>query len=378
MTKILKIKEIENFSIFKNFDWDSNLSYPHRGSTELYNFKDINIFYGRNYSGKTSLSKIIRSLEKKVLPPKYDNPLFDIELESGNTITQSSLSDFTHPIYVYNTDFVKENLRFIHDDTQNIESFSVTLGGNNQQIIDRIQRLKNELGTNETNAETGLFLDIKNKINEVKTAENNYQSKNRALEALLTDEATRKSNSIKNQHELFNDINYNISKLKREIILVQDVNYSALTDIQISENKNLITQIELDNPPNVPSYNLSLPSLIQSTDEILKTIVGGSQKIEELVKNSILNTWVQTGLQLHLDKTTCAFCSNQISDQRRDELRHHFDEETQKLQTRISTGIGHLNNLLDGDTFKISFDINHYYQQYHDELSILKKDLQTS
>ncbi len=44
--KIQRISKIDNFSIFKNFDWDQNLSL---GKNQTYDFKDINIFYGRNY-----------------------------------------------------------------------------------------------------------------------------------------------------------------------------------------------------------------------------------------------------------------------------------------------------------------------------------------
>ncbi|MCE1270280.1 MAG: AAA family ATPase, partial [Acinetobacter sp.] len=63
MSKIKKIANIDNFGIFKSFDWDSNLKYQNKqGQDEIYDFKEINILYGRNYSGKTSLSKIIRSL----------------------------------------------------------------------------------------------------------------------------------------------------------------------------------------------------------------------------------------------------------------------------------------------------------------------------
>lgn len=52
--KILKFDEI-NFGSYKNFKWDD----------ELKEFEIINIFYGRNYSGKTTLSRIARSFELK-------------------------------------------------------------------------------------------------------------------------------------------------------------------------------------------------------------------------------------------------------------------------------------------------------------------------
>lgn len=165
--KIRKISEIKNFSIFKDFKWDENLNLE---NSQTYDFKDINIFYGRNYSGKTSLSKIIRSLEKRAVPTKYDNPDFRIELSDNSIISQNNLSIFTHPIHVYNSDFVKENLKFIHDENSDIESFSVTLGDNNREILDRIQELNDELGSSEENSKTGIYLDIFNKDKEIRDA----------------------------------------------------------------------------------------------------------------------------------------------------------------------------------------------------------------
>ncbi|WP_347456110.1 AAA family ATPase [Acinetobacter thermotolerans] len=372
--KINKISEIKNFSIFRNFEWEKNLSLE---NNQTYDFKDINIFYGRNYSGKTSLSKIIRTLETKKLPPKYENPDFKISYDGGE-ITPFTLTDFQHPIYVYNSDFVKENLKFIHNEDENIESFSVTLGGDNQQILDRIQELKDELGSNEGNNKSGIYLDIHNKENEVKNAKENHSTKNRDLEKLLSDKATRSSDSIKNRHERFGNIRYDKRHLEADISEVLNINYQQLTQKQRELFENIIQQRELSAPPELLPYTLNFSSLINSTTQILKTIVGGSQKIEELVQNSDLNSWVQEGHHLHKDRTTCAFCTNEITEKRQIELRHHFDQETQILQNRISDGIEHINNLLEGQSFKISFDINHYYQKYHDTLAELKADLQST
>lgn len=330
MVKFKRISKIDNFSIFKSFDWDSNLSYQNGGNTEIYDFKDINIFYGRNYSGKTSLSKIIRSLETKKLSPKYENPSFKIELNDGSLITQNFLSNFQHPIYVYNSDFVKENLNFLHNEDENIKSFSVTLGGNNQQILNRIQELKDELGSNEENAKSQLHLAINDQKNKVEESEKEYRKKEKYLEDLLADKATRKPDSIKSQYSIFGEINYTITRLKQDIVSTQDSAFQILTNAQIKENNELITQKQLANPSELSAYTLNFSSLTQSTDEILKTIVGGSQKIEELVKNSALNIWVQTGHQLHKDRTTCAFCTNEITGDRQTQLRNHFDQENPK------------------------------------------------
>ncbi|MBJ8444169.1 AAA family ATPase [Acinetobacter bereziniae] len=372
--KILKLHKIDNFGIFKNFDWDLSLANPtNQNPNQTYDFKDINIFYGRNYSGKTSLSKIIRALETKTISPKYQAPNFKILLADNSVVTHSSLTTFTHPIYVYNSDFVKENLKFIHDDTQNVESFSVTLGGDNQQILDRIQELKDELGSEIENAETGIYLSIKNKKGELSIAQLNFNNKDKELQNLLKNKASGQEGSIRTQHNKFGDSNYNITKLAREIESVCKPIYQPLTEDAKASHDKLILQIKMDDPPTIPQFDIDFESLIKAVEEILNSQVGQSNKIDELVQNGLLNKWVEGGLTHHKDRTTCAFCSNTIPSERLKALRQHFDEESQKLKSRINKGIELLNS--KKSLLKVNIDTNYFYNSFHVELNRFKSEL---
>jgi len=74
------IKSINSFTVFNSFHWDSSvIGADGRPIT----FEKINIIYGRNYSGKTTLSRIMQSLETQVLPEKYDNPQFELLLDDN-------------------------------------------------------------------------------------------------------------------------------------------------------------------------------------------------------------------------------------------------------------------------------------------------------
>ena len=264
--KIQRISKIDNFSIFKNFDWNQHLSL---GNNQTYDFKDINIFYGRNYSGKTSLSKIIRALDTKTISTKYDNPDFKVELSDNSIISQNNLTTFTHPIHVYNSDLVKENLKFIHDENANIESFSVTLGGDNQLIINRIQELKSELGSNEENAESQLYLAVKNKSLEVTGAEQTHTRIKEVLNDLLKDKASGKSDSIRSQPNLYGDQDYNIGKLNRtDIPSVLNPTYQPLSDEKELELRNILNQQKLSNSLEIPTFTLNFSTLCNSVDEI--------------------------------------------------------------------------------------------------------------
>ena len=75
---MLKNIEIENFGSYQNFN----------GLAENNYFKKMNIIYGANYSGKTTLSRIFALLKNKNDPENYLNPIFRIVFE--NEIIDSS------------------------------------------------------------------------------------------------------------------------------------------------------------------------------------------------------------------------------------------------------------------------------------------------
>jgi wobble nucleotide-excising tRNase len=117
---------IDNFGSYKNFEWSRELG-------NNLTFKKINIIYGRNYSGKTTLSKIFQCVENKCLHNDYDNPKFKFILDDKSVIDNNTLVSSNLNICVYNTDFVKENLQWLHNEDGSIKPFTV-LGENNNQV----------------------------------------------------------------------------------------------------------------------------------------------------------------------------------------------------------------------------------------------------
>jgi wobble nucleotide-excising tRNase len=57
---MIKKIDINKFGLFNAYSWDSAIG-------RNISFKRLNIIYGRNYSGKTTLSRIFRCIEKGIL-----------------------------------------------------------------------------------------------------------------------------------------------------------------------------------------------------------------------------------------------------------------------------------------------------------------------
>lgn len=86
--------------------------YSH--SADVPDFHRFNLIYGFNGCGKTTLSRILRSIEqgaKSVLLP--EDCEFSICCTEGPDFTQASCNGAKHPtIVVFNEDFIDENLRW--------------------------------------------------------------------------------------------------------------------------------------------------------------------------------------------------------------------------------------------------------------------------
>lgn len=215
---ITKFKTINNLAVFQNFDWNSTIRDK---GNNVGIFKPINIIYGRNYSGKTTLSRIVRALETGNLSDKYENPQFEVSITDVADSTPNNLTGHGKKIRVFNEDFVKANLRFIVNPDESIAPFAII--GGNATIETEIQELKNELGEKENIDEeidaTGFYLELKNVSARAETALQAFQTANRFLNDQLSSKATNNPNGIKYKSDKYGDQNYNINKLKTTLKL---------------------------------------------------------------------------------------------------------------------------------------------------------------
>lgn len=138
---IRKIKEIGNFAVFKNFKWNDSVV---ESNGQVKYFKNINILYGRNYSGKTSLSRIFRAFETCSISEKFENPNFTLELNDGKELKQDNLTIPNQKVRVFNEDFIRDNLRFITNPDDSIEPFAI-LGEDNNKLEKEIKEIEKEL-----------------------------------------------------------------------------------------------------------------------------------------------------------------------------------------------------------------------------------------
>lgn len=364
---ITKFKTIKNLAVFQKFNWDTTI-IDDRNSVVL--FKPINIFYGRNYSGKTTLSRIVRALETGKISDKYENPQFEVSIKDIADITPSNLTAHGKKFRVFNEDFVRENLRFIANSDESISPFAII--GGNATIELEMQQLKIDLGSNEVGSESGFYLELKNASTIATTALQAYQTENNTLNQQLSTKALDRNTGIKYKSDKFGDQNYTTAKLSSDIETVLATSFHPLTDDEVIKKLNLLNETTNADIPAIVKPNLDLNTLNEKAKVLITKSISSSNKIEQLLKDAILNRWVKEGRQLHKDKLEqCSFCGNDISQKRWDELDSHFDEESEKLEKEIDLLISEIENSIRNVDTLLLINKNVFYSKFHKGLDTL-------
>jgi wobble nucleotide-excising tRNase len=364
---ITKFKSINNLAVFQNFDWDATIRDE---GNNIVLFKRINIFYGRNYSGKTTLSRIVRALETGSISDKYENPQFQVCIKDVADTTQKNLTEHGKKIKVFNEDFVKDNLRYIINSNESVQPFAII--GGNATIEAEIQALKNDLGNNEEENESGFYLELKNASAMAATALQAYQAENHSLNQQLTAKGLDRITGIKYRSDRFGDQNYTTTKLLADIETILASSFRPLTDEEATQKLNLLRERANADVPAISKPSLDLKTLNTKVKELVTKSISSSNKIEQLLKDAILNRWVKEGRQIHKEKIEqCVFCGNNISDQRWTELDSHFDEESEKLENDIDVLISKIDNLVRNIDTQLQINKNAFYSKFHSNLERL-------
>jgi len=316
---MIKAIEINNFGCFKDFNWKKDVGNYTTDITAK--FSEINIIYGRNYSGKTTLSRIINYLDKKVVHPDYINSNFEIILEDSTSIKSDNLYN-TLNVKVYNSDFMKEKLKWFYDKNYGIEPFTI-LGEKNIDVQNKIENV-------EKNIEE-IDKKIIEKNSEFTSSEKNFKEIKENLENKLTEEARK----IKENTNYFNVVTYNRKTLTDSFSKIKKNNVEILTDEEKIVLKKQIDEGEKNQISLLGNLEILDENQINEINQLLKTQIKITEPIQELLNDFLLETWVRQGKELQKDRKTCAFCGSILTDKIWEKINKHFNNESEIFIKRL-------------------------------------------
>lgn len=377
---IKQFKEI-NFGSYKDFKW--------KFTSKEYDFNKINIIYGRNYSGKTTLSRIARSFELKNIHKDFGGSSFKISLENGE-ITEKDIENQPLNIKVYNSDFVKDNLSYLYDDNGDIKGFK-TLGKENTKLFKEIEELEEKLIKKKSDGDnvSGLRLELENLEKSYKEKSKAHEEYNDNLENKLTQKAK----------EINSDIDYckpgeryDKGKLRKELEDISNKNkkcniqdYDKSLIILTHEGESRLIEKLKDYKLNSMIFNIefndkNFTNIFNEYKTLLSKAITDNSKL-----NSNIRKWLKDGFEIHShgDNQQCQFCKNILSKERLEELekivnfnsneKQELEQELKKLKDKI------IKNKLE--TSKLLCDINkdnfysHFKGQFEENEIKLKKHI---
>jgi len=345
--KVKRIKKIKNLATFNNFQWQNDCQ----------EFEQYNFFYGWNYSGKTTLSRIFRCLEIKTQHPDFPNAEFSLETNNGN-ITQQDISK-DYPIRVFNEDFVKGNFQW---DNEKHEIDPVLILGKEVKDLE----IKAKELTRQKQEKENLFGKTEEKITHIE----------HSLDNSLTDKASE----IRNILGITNPKEFDKNRLVEKIESIKDScqNY-ILSDDEKEKTLNIYRSKKAEKI-TFKAPQLKLSTYISEVKSILSQKVTAKQIIEKLKANPQLSDWVRKGIELHQSEKVCQFCGNLLPSDLLERLNKHFSQEFDNLmeqitnkEKEISDHIKEIENLKFPDKARLFEDLQTEFEDNLNDLNA-KKD----
>ncbi|EAJ4508069.1 RloC protein, partial [Campylobacter coli] len=355
--KILKFDKI-NFGSYENFTWDNGLE----------EFKTINIFYGRNYSGKTTLSRIARSFELKKHNEDFLDGNFKIKLEDGSFLTQNDVINSNLDIRVYNSDFVKENLNYLYDKKGNIKGFK-SIGVEQKDIKESIEKRKEILKTRNE------------KLKDIQANRENISKTQQAKIKTLNEKLIDKAKLVKSEPNLIKQgSNYDKRNLENDLIEIKDnINAYILNN---EEQNQLIKILEDKEKQNIIFKNTFNKDNFQGIFTYSLKILEKEVIIKENL-TSELRKWLEEGLEFHKEHSftqQCKFCNNPLTLERiawienntKDDSgeKEQIEKELKDLLDSFESHKLESKNLLRG------IEYENFYSNYKDDFIKAKEKLE--
>jgi wobble nucleotide-excising tRNase len=307
---INKINKLENFGIFRD--------YSGAKTTE---FGRYNLVYGWNGSGKSTVSSVFSSLEKRAVNPRFGNAKLSISVSDGTTITDQSIASNSVNIRTFNQDFVKENIDWDNhikgillvdkkkiDEREKLDALKVL------QKSDEDDLVENSIAASRAQTERDKFLSggakrLKTNLQSIDTSDSyflNYDK--RKFEQFLISHAE----ALKGSTPVADDELLDLTKAAKPTMLDKVAVPTVVCEQQTFLSKQTALQALLDS-------------------NVVNTAIA------RLRDNQDIRDWVQAGLALH-DKHqsgACEFCGTPLQPGTIQTLQGHFSKAYEILQKQL-------------------------------------------
>lgn len=316
--KVQEISKIENAGLFTKVDWNTNEP-----------FKNSNLIFGWNGTGKTTLSRIYRSYELSVPSEQIKDSQYSLLVDSKK-YTQNDLGKITN-FRVFNKDFVQENL--FQDNIKEGRGINpIFYLGDEKITLEKERSEKSEkevLLKNKADARDDL----------IKTIEKNEEKNAKHIKDTFF--------GIE-KYRFYHKTNYktDLESIARKIKEGHLLESFIFTETEFDKQLKLVKE----NTNETISFDFINKKLLDDLESnYLQKEIRVSEIIESLKSDPVLSGWVEQGIHHHEDSAVCNFCNQNLPENRIDQLKKHFDKSYQDFQKKIANVIIELESKKDAN-----------------------------
>ena len=374
-----------------------NWDYVYPASNEPKDFQRINLIYGPNGSGKTSLANMFYGLSHDWPDAgmrTWDKVSLKVRKKDGTTLDTEQKDDAIFSrVCVFTRDMVSRSHALTVDDAS--MSAILTLG---EERVDREQRisvLEERLGRVRDDLK-----EVEKRRKECEDELDNLISKfqDSIFEALARYKKWTTKGSFKKpkakemlMQYIERKLEYIERLLERGNVSDEDVAVSleSIREDELNAYRGTLSAGELQRFSDLTYIN---ESMIRRIADINKAIcrIPSVCDIDTLDAHPHASNWVQQGIALHGESDECIFCGAPLSVERMNALRAHFSQEVEELQAELrgysrlfeaeEEDIEQLTRSLDGliEQFETRHDLRGLVAVYKRELDVYQEWVRSS
>ena len=313
------------------------------GDEEIDFSKSINIIYGKNGTGKSSICRLMKEQwkDKEVCIFRGFNELLD-ENEKLNAIVLGEDNSKINKEVTSLEEEISEIKRKIEEKKENIEE--------PEEGDDRVN-----LFTEKRDLED----QKKNKLSEeekiYKKGASNVKEEGKL--SLIT---------VGNKYDK-NDFKGEIKEAKKQ------------GELSKEEIKTLRETITVDEKDNVDEINLAFIDLREEQQQInflLGKTVKPTENILELKDDPQKQEFAKAGLECHEPNDNCAFCGNPITEERYKKVKSYFSsDDIEAFENEIQDKLEFIEKNIKSEGENINIDEKLFYPEFQEKIKALKKEI---
>ncbi len=333
----------------------------------LREFKQANLIYGWNGTGKTTLTRLFDVLESDdKLGVNYDVTIDEVRISQNDV--------FPKKVRVFNQDFVDRNLRIIEGQANKI---SILVGKQNQDLLDEIERQTIVLNGDSSDSEK---VGIRKSLQLVTKAKTNKEQVRQAkfTEIAKTIGIAVGGNALRDYKKPQAETDF------KQIVDTEQLSTDELESAVARAQQTVLPSVALLKIPDMKSLDGDRTDFSGALNEYQNEAERVASKtvkiavIERLKEHADISQWIEHGIKLHADHNSdmCEYCGNSISESRIAKLADHFNDADQKLKKEVDDAVYHFQEVYSSLSGLNTSDPARFYSSLQEDVELASQELE--